>query len=267
MEKTYLNHLKAMIELGKKLFSHHTNLTKKTGQTNTKGDATIEMDALIETTFIEYVQKQKLPFKIYSEEIGIVDTHPNPTHLLCFDPLDGSTNYTVGKNLFPYGMLLCLFSSLEPKISDVVVSAAHEVTNDLTFYFDGTQTYGKNGKLVKIKKDWIIDKSTPIYLDLHRRSYYDSYHNIAEKLYIRNSGSTIGNLVYTLKNTTCGMGHPRIKAEEIGAVYSLIKGAGGICINHSGDDLGNENFSVNDNYHLLAGCKKTIEFAAKMTTP
>jgi len=56
-------------------------------------------------------------------------------------------------------------------------------------------------------------------------------------------GSTIGNLSYVLKNIAAGLGGVCMRPEEIGAIVSLIKGAGGIAVNHKGEDLGEEDFS------------------------
>ncbi len=263
MVNDLVNHITALLNIGRDLIIKYPQLVEETGLVNTKGQKTLAIDSLVEQTFLKYIKTNKLPVRVFSEEIGIVECHPKLRYLIAFDPLDGSTNYQVGKNLFPYGILVAIFNGLLPKIKNVVAAGAYEITQNLSFIFYNNQTKTLTGQLINLKGDWQIDKSSPIYLDLHRHSYYETYFNLAEKLYIRNSGSTIGNLVYVLKNAACGLGHPNIKAEEIGAVYALIKGAGGIVVDHQSKNLGEMDFALNSSYELLAGCKNTIEFAAK----
>lgn len=78
--------------------------------------------------------------------------------------------------------------------------------------------------------------------------------------YIRNTGSNIGNLSYVLENIAAGLGGVCMRPEEIGAVVSLIKGAGGIAVNHQGKDLGEEEFSSDKTYEILAGAQDVIKF-------
>ena len=262
MNNTFVKHILNMLDLSKDLFASNQHLVHETGSLNTKGAKTIEMDALMEQKLIEYVKQHNLPVKIYSEEIGVVDVHPHPEYLMCFDPLDGSTNYRVGKNLLPYGVLIAVFQGLYPRFSEVIAAGALEATLGQIFFYDGEKTFDEQHKPVVLKKNWPIDKSTPIYVDLHRRAYYDMYLNVVEKLYIRNAGSTVGNLFYTLSNVSCGMGHPRIKPEEVGAVYGLLKGAGGIVIDHTGKSFEDMLFDLDHTYQILGGAMNTIEFVA-----
>jgi fructose-1,6-bisphosphatase/inositol monophosphatase family enzyme len=251
----FTSHIKHLLGYGKELISNNPGMNEETGNINTKGDKTIVMDAKIETLFLNYIKENKLPVKVFSEEIGIVDTHPSPEYIMAFDPLDGSTNYRVGNNLYPYGFLIAVYKGLNPQIKDVVAAGALEITHNMGFIFNGTETQSINGEKIILKQDWPLTLSTPIYLDLYRKTYYDGYSSLAEKLYIRNTGSTVGNISFVLANVASGMGHPKIKAEEIGAIYGLIKGAQGEVVDHQGDDLGNSLFNFSGNYQLIAGAK------------
>jgi len=256
-------HVKKLLDLGKNLLTKNPHLVSETGKINTKGDKTIAMDALIEQEFIKYLRSTKLPVLIYSEEIGIISIHPKPKYLVCFDPLDGSTNYRIGNNLLPYGILIAIYDGIKPKLNQVIAAGMVEMSNQLEFrYFEG-KTIDKKGNSVIIKQDWPITDSTPLYLDLHKKDYYQIYAPIVQKLFIRNTGSTIGNLTYVLSNVACGMGHPRIKSEEIGAVYALIKGAGGVVVDHKGKDLGSVVLDLDVSYQLLGGVKNCIEFVVE----
>lgn len=259
-----LSHVKSMISLGKEIVSCNPILSENVGTTNAKGDKTIAMDAKIEDALVEYIKKNNIPANIFSEEIGEIKFHNDPKYLISFDPLDGSTNYKIGKNIFPYGLLICVYKGINPHLKNVIVSGAIEYTQDLSwFYYEG-KTYDKDGEQILLKNDWEVSKSTPIFLDTYYKEGYEIYRPLAQKLFIRNIGSTIGNLSYVLSNIASGLGGVCMRPEEIGTIYSLVKGAGGITVNHKGEDIGDNRFSPDINHQILAGSKKTINYAVSL---
>jgi fructose-1,6-bisphosphatase/inositol monophosphatase family enzyme len=263
MNDFLLEHVKKMLEIGKELVVKSPLLDSEIGTVNAKGDHTIAMDKAVEDALIEYIKSNNIPANIFSEEIGEIKFHDNPKYFIAFDPLDGSTNYKIGKNLYPYGLLIAIYDGLESKLSQVIASGAIEYSRNLSWTFFDNKTFDKNDKQVKLKNDWSLDRHTPIFLDLYYKSGYELYRSLAEKLFIRNIGSTIGNLSYVLSNIASGLGGVCMRPEEIGAIYSLIKGAGGITLDHSGNDIGDRIFSSKDTYQILAGSEKAIEYAVK----
>lgn len=261
MKKKLLYHTAEMLRLGKQVVMSQPLRIEETGAVNAKGDRSIAMDVEVEKAFIDYVQKHKLPVAIFSEEAGTISFDNDPKFLLAFDPLDGSTNYKIGKRLLPFGALIAFYDSLKPKLSNVVAAGAIEYTRDLAWVTDGEKTTDLSGGRVVLKTDWVINRSTPVYLDLYYREGYEKYMALAQKIFIRNTGSTIGNLSYVLSNVAAGLGGVCMRAEEIGAVYTLIKGAGGIAVNNDGFDLGKELFKPEKTYPILAGSKSVIEFS------
>lgn len=256
-------HIRRILLLGKKIISSNPLLTEEVGTTNAKGDKTIRMDVKIEKSIIDYIKTNNIPANIFSEEIGSVKFHSRPQYLIAFDPLDGSINYKIGKNIYPYGLLIAIYRGLTPILNDVIVSGAIEYTHNLCWIYKNKKTYDFEGKLINLSNNWIINESTPVYLDLAYKEGYKNYLPLAQKIFIRNTGSTIGNLSYVLSNIAAGLGGVCMRPEEIGAIISLIKGAGGITINHLGQDLGNEKFSPEKTYRILAGSKNIIEFMMK----
>lgn len=263
MESDFTKHILKMLLIGKEYLLKSPLLTKETGHLDAKGNKTIEMDVVLETALIRYIKEQNLPVQIYSEEIGVVDFHPNPTHIISFDPLDGSSNYKFGKGLLPFGVLIAVFKGLKPKLKDVVSAGIYEYSRDQIWVYENGQTLDTKGGLVSLKNDWQAQRSTPVYLDLFYKSAYDAYINIPEKLFIKNTGSTAGNLFHLLSNLGAAMSHINMKAEEIGAVYALIKGAGGIALDHHGRDLSEEPFVVGHTYPLIGGAENIVEFMLK----
>lgn len=263
MVDDFSEHIAQMLKLGKKTIKGSPMLTEETGVVNAKGDKSIGMDVEIERVLIEYIKQNNLPVNIFSEEIGTIEFHPNPSHLISFDPLDGSTNYKIGKGIFPYGLLIACFKGLKPKLKDVIAAGAIEYTQDLVWILKNGKTFDQKNNRVILKKDWPIHHSTPIYLDIYYKEGYRAYDSIIPNFFIRNSGSTVGNLSYVLSNIAAGLGGYCMRPEEIGAVVALIKGAGGVTVNHQGKDLGEEEFSPDKTYQILGGCKNIIDFVVK----
>lgn len=54
-----------------------------------------------------------------------------------------------------------------------------------------------------------------------------------------------------------------MRAEEIGTVYTLIKGAGGDIIDYKGKNLSNLKFSPKRTYPFIAGSKTVVNFIVK----
>lgn len=259
---TYLSdHIEAMLSLAKKIISSNPTLSEEVGTVNVKGDKTIKMDAKMEEALIKYIRDKDIPADIFSEEIGTLKFKGKAEYIIAFDPLDGSTNYKIGKNIYPYGLLIAIYDNLTPKLKDVIASGAIEYSRDLTWIYENGKTYDVKGNIVQLKNDWALDRHTPIYLDLYYREGYISYVPLAEKLFIRNMGSTIGNLSYVLENIASGLGGVCMRPEEIGAIVSLIKGAGGIAVDHRGNDLGDVDFATDKTYQIVAGSRAVIEFA------
>lgn len=253
-----------MLEIGLQTVAKNPHATKEVGTTNIKGDKTIGMDVLVEKALIAYIKEKNIPANIFSEEAGDIKFHNQPKYYIAFDPLDGSTNYQIGKNIYPYGLLIAVYKGINPKLSDVVASGAIEYSRNLSWTYVDEKTYDQAGNPVVLKLDWEISRKTPIFLDLYYKEGYELYRPIAEQLFIRNIGSTIGNLSYVLSNIAAGLGGVCMRPEEIGAIYSLVRGAGGVTLDHTGKDLGEQLFSGNKTYQIIAGSKNIVNYAIKM---
>ncbi|HBD02005.1 MAG: Inositol monophosphatase [Microgenomates group bacterium GW2011_GWC1_46_16] len=265
MKVQFVPHLKRMFEIAQEAIKGPA-LVEETGEVNVKGDRSIGMDVRIEELLIGYIKRNNLPVTIFSEEQGLINFHSNPEFMVAFDPLDGSTNYKIGKGLLPFGLLVAFYEGVNPKLKNVIASGAIEYTRDLAWFFDGERTMDQNGKAVILNSNWPIQQSTPVYLDLYYKDGYNFYAPLAQQIFVRNTGSTIGNLSYVLSNVAAGMGGVCMRAEEIGAVYSLIKGAKGLVLDHEGKDLGEVDFNPDTTYPILAGSKNIVEFCLSKIT-
>ena len=231
------------------------------GTTNSKGDRSLGMDVAIERAVITYIQERNLPVQIYSEEAGVVEgSHRHPEYTFSMDPLDGSVNYKYGQGNLPFGTLVAFFKGLNPTLDDVVACGMIEHTTGNFFIFDGEQTIDQNDTKVLLSPNWQVDKTTPVYLDTFYKEGMKAYTNFAQEVFIRGSGSVVGNLTYTLSNISAVMAGISVGAEEIGAIYGLIKGAGGVIVDHDGTPLGEKLFDPQGKYQLLAGNERVASF-------
>lgn len=254
-------HIIQIIHLVKDLLDQTPHANQKIESINSNGEHSIAMDLKIENAVVEYIKTNELPYKIFAEEGGDIEVCTNPQFYITFDPLDGSTNYSFGKNLLPYGFLISIYNNLNPKISDVITAGAFEYTTKQMWIFNQGKTYSIPSN-TEVSLDDVIhpDLHTPVYIDLYRKKSYDFYGKIAEKVFIRNTGSTIGNLNLTLSKASTMLAGSIIKPEEIGSLYALIKGAGGKVTDESGEDLGNISFSSNRSYDVIAGNPGIVDF-------
>jgi fructose-1,6-bisphosphatase/inositol monophosphatase family enzyme len=231
------------------------------GTTNSKGDKSLLMDVAIEEAVLRHIQGRNLPVQIYSEEAGDIGaSHKNPLYTFSMDPLDGSVNYLRGKEMLPFGTLVAFFDGLQPILDDVLVAGMIEHTTGYFYIFDGKDTFDQNGDKVTLSPDWEVHKTTPVYLDTYYKAGMKAYTSFAEEVFIRSSGSVVGNLMFTLSNVSACMGGISVRAEEIGAVYALIKGAGGIVLDHEGIPIGGKLFYPKGEYPLIAGNEKVAKF-------
>lgn len=255
----FVPHIKKMLEIFKNLVSGE-KLGYDLDKTNEKGEHSIGMDIKAEEVFVDYLKDNNLPVSVFSEENGIIQVSKNPQYLVVFDPLDGSVNYKLGNNILPYGCLIAVYNISDLSLNKIVASGAIEITNDISWVYDGDVTKNINGKDVKIKGDWIIGRSTPVYLDLFYINGYKLFTPLSDKILIRNVGSNVGNLSYLLSNLTAAVGGVCVRPEEIGTIYTLIKGAGGIVYNIDGQDIGDRIFSPDSTYFMIGGNSKVVNF-------
>ena len=181
-------HLVTMLSLVKEYarkYSGLIGLTEETGATNYKGDNTLQMDAALERILIHYIKENLPSARIYSEEIGEVTQETEvPKYLIALDPLDGSTNYKVGKGLLPHGTLIAVYNGETPTlVDDVLVAGMIEYTTGQGFVCADGKTTTLDGTPVTIP-NWPVEKNTPVYLDLYHPKGYLAYADFADSLFI-----------------------------------------------------------------------------------
>src|SRR3989344_7747906 len=257
-----LNHTKNLMEIGIDTVRNSPQLTAETGTYDPKGTPTIEMDKTMERVFKEYIQKNNLPVVMYSEDsVAVINMHANPEFTFVVDALDGSTNYRIGQRLRPFGSFFAFFDSLTPQLKNVVVAGAVEYKHNLGFLYTEGRTIDKDNNEIHLKADWQLKPVSPT-IDLE--IYQEGYHIFApldRNFRILNQGALVYSLVCVLSNASALMGGIAVKSEEIGAIYGLITGAGGVVVDLQGNDIGNQPLDHTKGYEILAGNKSIVEYA------
>jgi fructose-1,6-bisphosphatase/inositol monophosphatase family enzyme len=244
-----------------KLFvEENFDLTQATGKINHNMQKSIAMDEAMEGFILSELKKLNQKIRVFSEEIGLIDLHEEPEYLIAFDPLDGSANFKYGRGLLPFGTLVCVFEGVDPGFDKVICAGAIEYTKDLQFYFNGDKTYDKYNMPVEVGDDWESDPHKPFYIDIHkgnRKKYLPLLMNL---MVPRHSGSTIGNLVYTLANTSACIGSNMMNPEEVGTVTALLRGATAKVVDDSGNLFQEKPFVIHKKYSVLGGGEGIVDF-------
>ena len=257
-----LNHTKNLMQIGAEKVRMSPHLATETGTLDAKGTPTIAMDKALEKTFLQYIEANQLPVTIYSEDSNdLTSYHAQPNYLLLIDPLDGSTNYKIGYGLLPFGSFFTIFKNFKPQLSDVVVAGAIEYTSNQRFVSIDGQTADIDGHIVRLKSDWPLEPVPPtVHLELYKDGY-EAFAPLSKKLRIFNQGALVNSVTSVLSNISALMGGIAVRSEEIGALYALITGAGGVMVDLQGNDIGNQPLDHARKYEILAGSKSVVEYA------
>ena len=238
-------------------------MSESTGDVNSKGDQTLGIDAGVESILVKYVHENFPTARIFSEEIGeIPQVGGNCEYTIVFDPIDGSNNFRTGKGALPYGTFVAIYKGKNPKIKEVLSAGMIEHTAGMIYLCDESRTIKLDGSAVSLLSKG-FSKSTMTYLDLYYHNGYKAYASFAEHFSLRDSGSQAGNLRYLLSGISAMTGGVSVGAEEIGTIYALASRAGGVVVDHEGNDVGNLSFETERKYQILAGRNDVVEFVLK----
>lgn len=92
-----LSHLEAIFkEVRDYLLKKGYTQTGIQGLNVKKTDISRGFDIMAENIAVKYCKDHNLPVKIFTEEKGVVNITSSPEHIIIFDPVDGSTNFSRG---------------------------------------------------------------------------------------------------------------------------------------------------------------------------
>lgn len=91
------------------------------------GSPTAELDRVAEAQVLSFLEQERVPWNVLSEELGFIDR--GGKDLLVLDPVDGSHNALRGLPFATVSMALG-----REKLSDVRVGLVHDIDTGLTFW-------------------------------------------------------------------------------------------------------------------------------------
>ncbi len=166
---------------------------------NPLGDATREIDSLIEKHVIESIREMGLSVKLISEEIGEVTIGSDPQLLMILDPLDGSLNYvtqtpycTVSLAIAPYR------GSRNVSLDNVVAGSISEIFREATYSFSIGDGAFINGERASAVDQYRRSNIALIYID--RPDIYSTLYRALKEINgvkIRSMGSASLDIVKT----------------------------------------------------------------------
>jgi fructose-1,6-bisphosphatase/inositol monophosphatase family enzyme len=213
------------------------------------GTLTKYVDKLAEDTAIDFIKKSKYKVNILSEEIGFIDNNAEYTFVL--DPIDGTRNAYRGIPF--YSVSIAVGKSM---LSDVEYGVVKNIpTGDI---FTAEKGHGAffNGR--RIVAPDVPDKE--ILSSLTLGINYDKVAlSFAKKDKVRALGSAslemcmvaLGALDFYI------VGKEYIRVIDIAASTLILREAGGIVTNISGEEL-DMSFSLDEKRSVIAACSKDL---------
>ncbi|MGI6227585.1 MAG: inositol monophosphatase family protein [Peptococcales bacterium] len=226
------------VYIQKNYYNAQAKFLKQYSYQNVSGDLQKGIDDIVNAKIIDLIKAAGLPVIIISEETGIIELSPNPSHFLLLDPIDGSNNvrpwFTPAPNLV-ISMGMGNITELASQGLDAIeVSIVKEIFSTNIYYSIKKQGafYRNNQMEHKLLVSTLKSLESPVIgLDLDKKdSFEDNLPKfISQKILVRRLGSTILDLCQVASgqyDAYLSLGK-RLKVTDVCQPYALITAAGG----------------------------------------
>ncbi len=198
-------------------------------------DVTRRFDLVAEEALQKELHQREIDARVVSEEYGDRIVGRDPTCTLIFDPVDGSTNVSIG---FPY---FCSSLAYAPKVEDVCLSditAGAVVTNALDVYAAERDKASLNAVPLITKK---AQRYKPIIAGYSYGVSHVPYNliELEKQCIVR----IFGSIAYDLCNTAAGTldavvdMRGRLSSYDIAAGQLIVRASGGMVTTEAGTPL------------------------------
>ena len=197
-------------------------------------DLVTEMDCKVEKTIVDTIEMIYPDHEIYSEEQGKGGITSSIKWVI--DPLDGTTNYAHGYTHF------CISIALQENDELLLAIIFDPIKDEMFTAVAGNGTF-LNDKPVFVSKEPLLDKSlVATGFPYDRRTSSDNnlkeFQNFIVKVQgIRRSGSAALDLAYVACGRLDGFWEPKLQPWDVAAGSLLVKEAGGIITDYSGNEF------------------------------
>ena len=234
-------------------------------QTNQFGDTALRGDVEAEAAVIDKLESTGKPIRVFSEEHGVVELHPDlgdPEMLAIVDGLDGSDEYKEKRGIGRYGTLIAIFDGADPTYGDyLAVSYMEHPTGRFILAAKGKGvsvnnfrtaevTFPVPANATKLQPDSVIyvDSKTvrpnnPLYeYFLTNREAFAR--PLAKAGYqTRRLGSSGAHFATIVLGESVAVGEATRKGNlEFATAYALMRESGGVMTTLDGEDIGGRRF-------------------------
>jgi len=205
-------------------------------QVSIKGpsDFVSSADTKVEKTLIKELQKARPDYSFLSEEIGEIEGK-NKNHRWIIDPIDGTLNFLHGIPHFAISVAL-------EKEKEIICGAIYDPIKDELFFAEKNQGAFLNNKKIRVSKrksikDCMLFTGGPSAKYDNKEMCLEEYNKISNflKSPLRKMGSAALDMAYVAAGRTDGFFQRNLSYWDIAAGIIIIKEAGGIISDFSGN--------------------------------
>jgi len=121
------------------------------------GTSTSQIDKIAENTVLDYIQRNKIPLNVLSEEIGFVDNGGEET--LVLDPIDGTSNAVAGIPLYTISMAIG-----KKSLADIHTAYLRNLATGDVYTAERGKGAFKNGRCIHVRQADMRDLFLMIYM-------------------------------------------------------------------------------------------------------
>ena len=218
---------------------------------NQFGETALRVDIECEQAILNVLEEMRVPIRVISEEHGQVDITANPCYLGILDGLDGSNVYKKSQGRGRYATMFGIFDALDPRYEDYLVSGIMELQAKRLYMAqktDGAYVIEDSKKMpIHVSGTISLGPDTRIYIDeywdINKRIFSEALHNFKPADRNFSSGSSaIHYADVAVGAADLALECTRKNNLEIAIAYGLIKEAGGVMIDLTGEPIGDKKY-------------------------
>ena len=204
-----------------------------TVETKQRSDYVTNVDRLSEAAIIDVVRSNYPDHKILAEESSRDDTTVGYRWII--DPIDGTTNFIHGLPVFSISIAV-------EKDGEIIIGVIYDMTRDEMFYAEHGKGAFLNGKPIQVtslqKPEFaLLATGFPFkqkhFIELYLKSFALLFQKVSA---IRRLGSAAIDMAYLACGRVDGFWEIGLSPWDIAAGSLIIREAGGIISDFSGDD-------------------------------
>ncbi|MCE5195041.1 MAG: hypothetical protein LLF28_06265 [Nitrospiraceae bacterium] len=210
------------------------------------GDKTFPVDKKAEEIIISAFEKSGEPFTIVSEEAGMMNINGGGRKVL-IDPIDGSKNAVNGLPFYCASIAIADGNT----IGNIETAYIINLSNGDEFWSNKGSGAFFNNKRIYTQKNNIF-YFTAYESELPKRDIPKIMPLLAESMKVRCFGATALDLAYLAKGSISIFATPALsRSFDFGGGWLLVKEAGGVFTDISGNSIENKEISIKKTASLL----------------